>query len=221
MGETKKLVIFGTAMLAELAYIYFTTDSDYEVAAFTKDAPEEKRFCDLPVVDFFDLEKTYQPSKYHLFIPMSAKKCNQIRKTKFEEGLAKGFSFASYISSRATVLPEASIGKNCFILENNVIQSFAKIRDDVVLWSGNHIGHHSTIGSHCFLTSHVVISGRVIIGERCFFGVNSSVRDDVTIAKANIVGAGALIMKDTGPGQVFAERQTPVFPKSSDEINLE
>jgi sugar O-acyltransferase (sialic acid O-acetyltransferase NeuD family) len=219
--KVKKLIIFGTGMLAELANIYFSTDSDYEVAAFTKDAPEEEQFCDRPVVDFVNIEKNYDPCQYHLFIPMSAKKCNKIRKNKFEEGLAKGFSFASYISSKATILPETSIGENCFILENNVIQSFAQIGDNVVMWSGNHIGHHSIIGKHCFLTSHVVISGRVNVGERCFFGVNSSVRDDVTIAEATIVGASALIMKDTNAGQVFAVKQTPVYSLSSDKIKLE
>jgi sugar O-acyltransferase (sialic acid O-acetyltransferase NeuD family) len=221
MKNIKRVVIFGTGMLAELAYIYFTTDSDYEVVAFTRDAPEEKQFNNLPVFEFADIENIYEPKKYHMFIPMSAKKCNQIRKEKFEEGLAKGYSFASYVSSKATILPKASVGKNCFILENNVIQSFAKIGDNVVMWSGNHIGHHSIIGKHCFLTSHVVISGCVTIGERCFFGVNSSVRDGITMADANIVGASALIMKETKPGQVFAVKQTPVYSLASDKINLE
>ena len=51
------------------------------------------------------------------------------------------------------------IGENCFIFEDNTIQPFVKIGDDVVLWSGNHIGHHAEIGDHCFISSHVVISG--------------------------------------------------------------
>ena len=208
-------------MLAELSNIYFTTDSDYEVVAFTKDTPEEKQFCNLPVVDFEGIENIFEPNKYHLFIPMSAKECNKIRKRKYEEGKAKGYSFTSYVSSKATILPESSIGENCFILENNVIQSFAKISDNVVMWSGNHIGHHSVIGKHCFLTSHVVISGRVTVGECCFFGVNSSVRDGITIADENIVGVNAVIMKETKPGQVFAVKQTPVHTLSSDKINLE
>ncbi|MCD4741555.1 MAG: acetyltransferase [Desulfobacteraceae bacterium] len=221
MKKIKKVIIFGTGMLAELANIYFMTDSDCEVVAFTKDAPEEKQFCNLPVVDFKGVENIFEPNKYHLFIPMSAKECNKIRKRKYEEGKAKGYSFTSYVSSKATILPESSIGENCFILENNVIQSFAKISDNVVMWSGNHIGHHSVIGKHCFLTSHVVISGRVTVGECCFFGVNSSVRDGITIADENIVGVNAVIMKETKPGQVFAVKQTPVHALSSDKINLE
>ncbi|MCP4160204.1 MAG: acetyltransferase [Deltaproteobacteria bacterium] len=217
----KKVVIFGTGSLAEISNIYFTTDSDYEVVAFTKDKPEEKQFCNLPVIDFENVEKFYNPNEFHLFIPMSAKECNKIRKKKFEEGKGKGYYLTSYVSSKATILPESSIGENCFILENNVIQSFAKICDNVVMWSGNHIGHHSVIGKHCFLTSHVVISGRVTIGECCFFGVNSSVRDDIKIADDNIIGVNAVIMKSTKPGQVFAVKQTPVHPLCSDKINLE
>lgn len=69
------------------------------------------------------------------------------------------------------------MGDNCFVFENQTIQPFVKIGNDVIIWSGNHIGHHSMIGDHCFISSHVVISGNVKIEPYCFLGVNSSIRD--------------------------------------------
>ncbi len=63
----------------------------------------------------------------------------------------------SYVSSKATVFPGAPIGDNCFILEDNTIQPFTSIGNNVVLWSGNHIGHHSVIKDHVSFTSHVVL----------------------------------------------------------------
>ena len=65
------------------------------------------------------------------------------------------------MSSDAYLVTEVEIGENCFIFEANVIQPFVRIGDNVVMWSGNHIGHDSTIGSHCFIASHAVISGNV------------------------------------------------------------
>ena len=64
-----------------------------------------------------------------------------------------------------------------------MIQPNVRIGNDVILWSGNHIGHDSTIEDHCFIASHAVISGNVTIGEPyCFVGVNATFRDGVTVA---------------------------------------
>ena len=50
-------------------------------------------------------------------------------------------------------------GDNCFILEDNTVQPFVTIGNNVTLWSGNHIGHDSVIEDDCFISSHVVVSG--------------------------------------------------------------
>jgi acetyltransferase-like isoleucine patch superfamily enzyme len=89
-----------------------------------------------------------------------------------------------------------------------------------VLWSGNHIGHDTTIGNHCFIASHAVISGGVTIGDYCFVGVNATFRDGVTVAPRCVIGADALIMKDTEEGGVYAVRGTDALEKKSWEVNL-
>jgi UDP-3-O-[3-hydroxymyristoyl] glucosamine N-acyltransferase len=94
------------------------------------------------------------------------------------------------------VLNEGRIGENCFILEDNTIQPFVTIGNNVTLWSGNHIGHHSTIHDHTFIASHVVVSGGVVIGEQCFFGVNVTLRDHITIGDMCVVGAGTMLLAD-------------------------
>ena len=54
----KKLIIFGNRIYAEIAWEYFSEDSDYEVVAFTVDKEYIKspNFCGLPVVAFEDVE---------------------------------------------------------------------------------------------------------------------------------------------------------------------
>ena len=49
---------------------------------------------------------------------------------------------------------------------------------------------------HCFISSHVVVSGCCTIKESCFLGVNSTLRDNITIGEKTIVGAGAVVLKD-------------------------
>jgi sugar O-acyltransferase (sialic acid O-acetyltransferase NeuD family) len=116
----------------------------------------------------------------------------------------KGFECVSYVSSHAFVWHNVEIGDNCFILENNVVQYGVTLGNDIVLWSGNHIGHRTVIRDHVFISSHVVISGYCEIGEHCFLGVNSSVSDHIKVANDCLVGAGALIHKDTKERMVYA-----------------
>lgn len=201
----KELIIFGTADIAQLAYCYFSNDSDYRVAAFTVDAEYMKvnEFCGLPVVPFEEVINHYPPERYDMFVALSYSNLNQIRKEKYLAANSLGYHLASYISSHATILNEFRIGDNCFILEDNTIQPFVSIRNNVTLWSGNHIGHHSTIHDHCFLASHIVVSGGVEIGEACFIGVNATLRDHIKIGERCVIGAGALILADADPEGVY------------------
>jgi sugar O-acyltransferase (sialic acid O-acetyltransferase NeuD family) len=201
----KELIIFGTSDIAQLAYYYFSNDSDYKVAAFTVDGEYIKinEFCGLPVVPFEEVINHYPPERFDLFVALSYSKLNHIRKEKYLAANSMGYRLASYISSHATILNEFRIGENCFILEDNTIQPFVAIGNNVTLWSGNHIGHHSMIHDHCFLSSHIVVSGGVEIGEACFIGVNATLRDHIKIGDRCVIGAGTLILTDADPEGVY------------------
>jgi sugar O-acyltransferase (sialic acid O-acetyltransferase NeuD family) len=164
---------------------------------------KESEFCGLPVVAFEDVAEKYPPYSYDFFIALSYSKLNAVRKEKFLAVKKKGYKMVSFISAYATVLNMEKIGENCFILEDNTIQPFASIGNNVTLWSGNHIGHHSVIRDHTFIASHVVISGGVEIGEQCFVGVNATLRDHIRIGDRCVVGAGALLLADAAPEGVY------------------
>jgi sugar O-acyltransferase (sialic acid O-acetyltransferase NeuD family) len=198
MKLASPVVIFGTLDTAELAHYYLENDSPYTVAAFTvnKEYIKEDTFKGLPVVPFEELEQHYPPTEYRLFAPMTGVKMNTLRKKIYEEGKARGYEFISYVSSKATVC-DNEIGDNCFILEDNTLQPFTKIGNNVVMWSGNHIGHHGVIEDHVFFTSHVVLSGHCHVKERAWFGVNATIRDFTTIGEGSLIAMVALITKDT------------------------
>lgn len=201
----KALIIFGIGDIAELAYFYFSTDSEYEVIGFTVDAAYKKEtiFCDLPVFAFEEMVNHYTPEQCDIFVALSYSKLNAVRKEKYLAAKALGYRIATYISSYATVLNKGNIGENCFILEDNTIQPFVTLGNNITLWSGNHIGHHSIIQDHCFIASHVVVSGGVEIGEQCFIGVNATLRDHIKIGERCVIGAGALLLADAEPEGVY------------------
>ena len=217
-----KVIIFGNRDTAQLAQYYLSVDSEHETVAFTvnKDYLTEKTFCGLPVVAFEEVEKIYSPKEYAFFAPMTYRKMNNDRKSIYEQAKAKGYSFISYISSKATVFDNVQTGENCFILEDNTIQPFVKIGNNVVLWSGNHIGHHGVIKDHVFVTSHVVISGNCVIENNCFLGVNATLRDFTHLGEYTFVAMSAKIMENTEPFSVYSEGSSKKVNMSSLKLRI-
>jgi sugar O-acyltransferase (sialic acid O-acetyltransferase NeuD family) len=217
-----RIVIFGAGDIARLARVYFERDSPHEVVAFAVDAGyrQTDELLGLPVFEFDDACHRYPPDSHSMFVAISYKRMNQVRAEKYGAARQRGYSLVSYVSSRCTYLSDEPVGDNCFVLEDNTIQPFVKIGSDVTIWSGNHIGHDAIVEDHCFITSQVVVSGRVRVGAYSFLGVNATLRNAITIAPATLVGAGAVIMKDTIEKGVYLAPRAELFPKSSDRFPL-
>jgi len=217
-----KLVIFGAGDIARLAFYYFSRDSEHQVVAFTVDEKyrQSDNFLDLPLVAFEDVVARYAPDEYKMFVALSYARMNKLREEKYHLAKQRGYELVSYVSSRCSFLTDHPVGDNCFILEDNTIQPFVKIGNNVTLWSGNHIGHDAVIEDHCFLASHIVVSGYVRIRNNCFLGVNATLRNSITIAPETLIGAGAVVMKDTVPKGVYLPQRAELFSKASDEIEL-
>lgn len=217
-----KLVIFGAGDIARLADVYFTRDSEHEVVAFTVDAAYRRgeTFLGRPFVDAEQVTDRYPPSEHAMFVALSYARMNRLRAEKYAQMKDKGYRLLSYVSSRCSYLSDSAPGDNCFILEDNTIQPFVSIGSNVTLWSGNHIGHDSTIDDHSFISSHVVVSGHVTVGAYCFIGVNATLRNSIHIAPGTLVGAGAVIMKSTRENGVYLPPRATLFEKSSDQVDL-
>ncbi len=217
-----KLVIFGAGDIAKLAHFYFTRDSAHEVVGFTVDREylHADAYLGLPLVPFDAVRESFSPDEHEMFVALSYTRMNKARADAFGRAKAAGYRLTSYISSRCTFLSETPAGENCFILEDNTVQPFVEIGNDVTLWSGNHIGHDSVIEDHCFITSHVVVSGHCRIGSRSFIGVNATLRNSITLAPETLVAAGAVMMKSSVARGVYLPQRAQLFSKTSDQMEL-
>jgi sugar O-acyltransferase (sialic acid O-acetyltransferase NeuD family) len=199
------IVVVGAGEQAEIAYEYFTHDSAESVAGFAVEGAylDRRELFGLPVVALEEVQATFPPERHAAFVAISSTKLNRVRTRLYEQVKASGYSCATYVSSRAFVWHNVKIGENCMVFENNVLQHRVEVGDNVVLWSGNHVGHRTCIEDHCFVSSHVVVSGFCRVGRSSFMGVNSCVADFVKIAEDCVVGAGAVVVRDTEPGKVY------------------
>jgi sugar O-acyltransferase (sialic acid O-acetyltransferase NeuD family) len=217
-----KIIIFGIQDFAELAQYYLETDSDHSVVAFCVNEeymPPKPFFKGLPIIAFEKINDLYPPADYKFFAPLSASKMNLLRESIYNQIKSKGYELISYVSSKATIF-NTIVGDNCFIFENNTIQPFTNIGNNVILWSGNHIGHHSTIDSHVMFTSHVVLSGHCRVESYSFFGVNSTIRDGLVISEGSLIAMGACVFKNTESWGVYKGNPAVKSAISSKEIKF-
>jgi sugar O-acyltransferase (sialic acid O-acetyltransferase NeuD family) len=206
------LVVVGDSLFAEIAYEYFTHDSPYDVVAFAVEEEYRNRedLFGLPVVDFETLHQRYAPEDHSVYVAMVYTQLNRLRTRLARAAKDQGYTLASYVSSSAFVWRNVELGEHCFVFEDNTLQPFVTLGDNVVLWSGNHIGHHSTIRDNCFVASHVVISGSVDVGENSFLGVNATIVNDVTLGPDCWIGPHVVIARDVPARSVLRPARSEV-----------
>jgi len=205
MQKTRKLLLLGDSAFAEVAYEYFTRDSAYDVVGFAVERPYLKReeLFGLPVIALDEAVARFPPAEHDVYVAMVYTQLNRLRTRLSAEAKSMGYALASFISPQASVWPNVALGEHCFVFENNVVQPFVKLGNNVVLWSGNHIGHHSVIRDNVFVSSHVVVSGFCEVGANSFLGVNATLGNNVTIGEDCWLGPGLVLTQDAPANSIF------------------
>jgi sugar O-acyltransferase (sialic acid O-acetyltransferase NeuD family) len=203
--ERDKLVIVGDSAFAEVAFEYFTHESNYEVSAFAVEEPYLKRdrLFDRPVVAFEGLTERFPPHTHSIYVAVTYTQLNRLRTRLMNAAKQAGYALASFISPRAFVWRNVTMGEHCFIFENNTIQPFASLGNNVVLWTGNQIGHHSRVHDNVFMSGHVAVSGFCDIGANSFLGANAAIAHNIKVGCDCWISPGAVILKNTKDGVIY------------------
>jgi len=217
---SQRVVVFGDGPVAELVHAYLSDDSPYEVVAFTVDGSHlrSRTKRGLPVVAFEQVQDLFPPDGSRMIVALGWRDMNHLRASRYEAAKLLGYDLISYVSSKAMVAPGVELGDNCVLLEGTIVQPFAAIGSDVVIWGGCHVGHHSRIDDHCFVSPHALVASEVQVGSHCFIGASATIRDQVIIGDGCLIGAGALIMKDAQPREVYVGASATLLPLPSDRL---
>jgi hypothetical protein len=95
------LILIGDSLFAEIAYEYFTHDSDYQVVAFAVEKEYLKRdqLCGLPVVPFEGIEQVYAPGEHSFYATVGYSRLNRLRTRLYLAARGKGYRPASATTS--------------------------------------------------------------------------------------------------------------------------
>ncbi len=215
-----KVILFGCGRGAEVAHRHLKADSSHEVCGFTADATfcKEKTYRGLPLVPFEEVTKHFPTAEYKMLVLMGYQDMNHLRAEKYLAAKKKGYSFISYISSRAFSIEPIRAGENCFIMEGQYLNLDVTIGNNVVMWSGNHVGDKVVIGDHVWLSSHISIAGFSKVEAYSFVGVNAAISNHVTVAEETFVGASTLITQSTLERGVYVQAGAKSVGQNSREF---
>ncbi len=210
--KDKPLIVFGTGQVSEILTFYLKK-LGREIFSYCVDEKYYKKtsFKNKKVFTTQELYKKFKPKDINVHIAISYKKLNFLREKKFLEFKKKGFFLESFVTNKKLNNSNFKIGENCLILDTH-IQPYTKILNNVYIWSGSIIGHHSLVKDHVWISSGTAIGGNSKIYERCFLGMNTTVGHFVKIKKKCFVGAGSTITKNI-------ENNSVVVQTDSEKLN--
>ena len=161
------IIIYGNSSVASISYYNLLDDSSCNVIAFTVDREviDVENLYGLPVVPFDQVELRFAPHQYKMLIAVGYRDMNKLRAARYDEAKRKGYTLINDISSNARMCSDLSIGDNCMIGANTVIQPNVKIGNNVIIRENCIIGHNADIKDHCFIAGSVIVSGNVINRE--------------------------------------------------------
>lgn len=216
----KPLILFGCGKIAEVLLYFFRNHSDRKVVACTVDRNylPGARWQDLPAIAFDEVAQKYPPEDYDMFVALGYQGMNALRADTCAKARNLGYTLASYVHPDSGLPTNCEHGDNCFIMNQVHIHPCVKLGNNVFVWSGAMIGHHSTVEDNCWLTSCAHVSGVVTVGKNCFLAVNATIGHGIQIGDDCFIGANALITKATKADEAYLVESTKPFRLSSSQF---
>ena len=119
-----------------------------------------------------------------------------ITKKRILNKLPSGVQFTSLISPLAFIANDFECNEGTIIMPFSYISCNVKLGLHAHINSHCTIGHDTNIGDYFTAACSVMISGNNNISESCYFGMNSSTRQGISICDNVTIGLNSGVVKD-------------------------
>jgi UDP-3-O-[3-hydroxymyristoyl] glucosamine N-acyltransferase len=150
----------------------------------------------------------------------------------------------SVVDAGCVICDRVFIGHNCVIRNNVYIGDDSVIGHNVVIEADTVIGRGTTIQSQCHITKNAIIGNNCFfgptavminthrishgrgfepelkgpeIGDACRIGTGALIMPGVKVGRNSVIGAGSLLTKDVGAGEIWHNRDTAAIRGKVDE----
>ena len=163
----------------------------YEKVLFIDDIQEKKNVNGIEVVKYAEFKKLYNTKQAKIFIAIGEVKD---RKALWDLVKEDGYILETLVNPNVWIPETTVIGEGSYIAYGAFISCNIVIGDNSLIMPYVIIGHDSQIGSHCVCSCQSNIAGNCRIDDYCFLGLNSIVREKMTLLQWTIVSAGSAVL---------------------------
>jgi sugar O-acyltransferase (sialic acid O-acetyltransferase NeuD family) len=215
----KRVLLAGNAITAEILYSYLQPDTRYEVVGLTVDDDyvNSGHVSGVPCVGTSVLPREFSPRDVSVIMAMGYAGLNRVRESMFLRLKEMGYTIETYVHPAAQVYSTRPLGEGAVVLPNSVIEPHVQVGANTMVWCNVTLAHHSSVAEHCWVASGAVLSGQAKVLRNSFVGVNATIVNEVTVGEFNIIGAAAMISKNTKASTVHLARSAEPFRYSSDD----
>lgn len=138
-----------------------------------------------------ELLRQEKSDKFHRLLPFG-----ELMGDRWEKARFYGFGAGTSIYDSSIVLGEASVGSNCWIGPNTILDGSGglSIGDNCDISAGSQIYSHDTVDR--VISGAAISHAPVRIGNRCYIGPNVIITKGVTIGDYVVIGANSLVNCD-------------------------
>lgn len=200
----KPVIIFGTSLVSHMVYHDAKGHKDFDIVAATVDKEdlESGTFIDIPLVDFAEIQNVYPPDLYDMMLVISNITDIRNRQRLFERIKKKGYCMRNYVSPKADYAGPRNWGENNVVMAGAHVGVNGIMGDNNMIRQNTYLGHNFQMGSNNVMSPGCCIAGDVVVKDGCYFGLNATIIDYLTVEEETLVGAGAVIIKSTEPHSV-------------------
>lgn len=96
----------------------------------------------------------------------------------------------------AMVTPGVEMGYGVLVNQFALLQVNCQIENFVHVYSGSLVGHDSHTQDYCTIGAHSIVGGRVNLKEGVHVGLNSTIREDITVGEYAVIGMSGVVVKN-------------------------
>lgn len=97
------------------------------------------------------------------------------------------------ISPLAYVSPHARVAEGTIVLHGVIINACASIGTNCIINTNSLIEHDSVVGDHCHIATGAIVNGGVDVGDETFLGSGAVTRQNTSIPAGSFVKANAIV----------------------------
>jgi len=215
----KKIILAGNAITADILNCYLAQDNRYQVIGLTVDDEfvSQGGIQGLDSIALSQLADVYDPQDCAVIMAMGYDDINRSRESMFHRLKEMEFRIETYVHPDAKVYTQNTLGEGCVILPSAVIEPHVRLGANSMVWANTTLAHHSWVAENCWVASGAIISGQAEVRRNAFIGVNATIVNKVVVGEYSIIGADALITKNTKASSVHLARSGEELRYSSQD----